>query len=408
MDRKTPGLLLSELYSAQAYVERLFHALIEMSSLQGLEECQTLAAQAEFKLSELLETQVLRTELTQQNPQQAELRSLRKVLQTGSQLMRSMVQLQGPGHAALKSCVNWINTTYDTAYELHLIVSEYTQLEIQWPRLNLIEMNPHGKESKVLALKTQQNERDKHQEQTDSPDTPRRYGKAGLYALEGGISSRRPADEDEKEEEQELDIVPHFHLPLEVLKGVYQQGPSQVDHLEWQRDKKYEDALSEGHQAILEKNHTAAIEAFSKARNYRETAEVLTLIGWTYSLMAQMEKAKSFCLKAIKQDPDYGPPYNDLGSYLLSEGQVEESIKWFELAKKAPNYQNREYPYINAGRAFMTKRKMKRALDEFSKALTLAPYHEELHQTVEKLKKSLRPATDDSSSNQKGIGPAHE
>lgn len=398
MDRKTPGLLLSELYSAQAYVERLFHALIDMSSLQGLGECQILAAQAEFKLSELLETQVFKTELAQQEPHQADLRSLRKMLQTGSQLMRSMIELQGPHPASLKASVNWINLTYETAYELHLIISEHTQLEIQWPRLNLIEMNPHGKESKVLALNTQQRKIDEYPEQSTPNTGPRRYGKAGLYALDGGLPSEPPLEEGAQKEEN-LDIVPHFTLSLEVVESVYQQGPSQVDHLEWQREKKYEDALSDGHQAILSKDYPTALEAFSKARNYRETAEVLTLMGWTHSLMAQMEKAKSYCLKAIKQDPDYGPPYNDLGSYLLSEGQVEEALKWFELAKKAPNYQNREYPYINAGRAFMTKRKLGRALDEFSKALTLAPYHDELHQTVEKLKKSLKPAED---------GPSYE
>jgi hypothetical protein len=53
----------------------------------------------------------------------------------------------------------------------------------------------------------------------------------------------------------------------------------------------------------------------------------------------------------------------------------------------------------------MTKRKLGRALDEFSKALTLAPYHDELHSTVEKLKKSLKPVEDESSINQKEDGP---
>lgn len=393
MDRKTPGLLLSELHSAQAYVERLFHSLIEMSSLQGLSECQMLAAQSEFKLAELLETQVFKPELAQQGAYQADLRSLRRMLQHGSQLMRSTLELQGPNPAVIKACVNWINATFETAYELHLIVSEHTQLEIQWPRLNLIEMNPHGKESKILTLKTQQEQaRETEQKQTPEQE-PKRFGRAGLYALEGGISNPTPTSETtESDEEESLDIIPHFYLNLEVVKSAYAQGPSQIGHLEWQREKKYEDGLSDGHHAIIQKDYQAALESFTKARNYRETAEILTLIGWTHSLMAQTEKAKSYCLKAIKQDPDYGPPYNDLGSYLLSEGQVEEALKWFELAKKAPNYQNREYPYINAGRAYMTKRKLGQALDEFSKALTLAPYHEELHQTVEKLKKSLKPA----------------
>ena len=95
-------------------------------------------------------------------------------------------------------------------------------------------------------------------------------------------------------------------------------------------------------------------------------------------------------------------PYNDLGTYLLTQGEIEESLKWFSLAKKAINYQNREYPYINSGRAWMAKKNFEKALDEFSKALTLAPFHEELHQTVEKLKRTLHRAHEKNSP-----GPLH-
>ena len=45
----------------------------------------------------------------------------------------------------------------------------------------------------------------------------------------------------------------------------------------------------------------------------------------------------------------------------------------------------------------MSARRYEKALEEFSKALALAPYHEELHQTVEKLKKSIRPQITDPS-----------
>ena len=43
----------------------------------------------------------------------------------------------------------------------------------------------------------------------------------------------------------------------------------------------------------------------------------------------------------------------------------------------------------------MTKKNLTKALEEFSKALTLAPYHEELHHTVEKLKQSIHKASVD-------------
>jgi Tfp pilus assembly protein PilF len=140
---------------------------------------------------------------------------------------------------------------------------------------------------------------------------------------------------------------------------------------------------------MSEKNFKRAEESFYKARNYCETAEVLTLLAWTYSLQGENEKAKSYCLKAIQKDDNYGPAYNDYGNYLLLEGKTEEALRFFTLAKHATNYQNREYPYINSGRALVGLKKYNEALKEFSDALTIAPYHEELHQTVMKLKWNL-------------------
>ena len=43
-----------------------------------------------------------------------------------------------------------------------------------------------------------------------------------------------------------------------------------------------------------------------KNHGLHETSEVLTLIGWVYSLLDNLERGKKFCLKAIEADPDYG------------------------------------------------------------------------------------------------------
>ena len=112
-------------------------------------------------------------------------------------------------------------------------------------------------------------------------------------------------------------------------------------------------------------------------------------MAWSYSLLDDRTQAKAYCLKAVEVDSQYGSAYNDFGNYILSEGQVKESLRWFELAKRAQNYQNREYPYINAGRAYVLLKDFEQALTEFSLALTIAPNHHELHETVSKLKNSL-------------------
>ncbi|MGZ3809950.1 MAG: hypothetical protein ACXVCE_17835, partial [Bacteriovorax sp.] len=153
--------------------------------------------------------------------------------------------------------------------------------------------------------------------------------------------------------------------------------------------EKYDQFIHRGHYFIAQKNYQEAKSSFYKARNYKDCAEILTLIGWTYSLLDDIKEAKSYCLKAIQKDTQYGPAYNDFGNYILNEGQVRESLRWFELAKRAHNYQNREYPYINAGRAYILLKQYEEGLREFSLALTLAPHHEELHETVTKLKNNL-------------------
>ena len=73
----------------------------------------------------------------------------------------------------------------------------------------------------------------------------------------------------------------------------------------------------------------------------------------------------------------------------MEEGSYEESLKWFEKAKKSINYQNREYPYINSGRVYMKVKKYDQALNELQMALTLVPTHQVLHKTVERLIRKL-------------------
>lgn len=162
-----------------------------------------------------------------------------------------------------------------------------------------------------------------------------------------------------------------------------------TDILTYKRHEKYLQFYHEGHRQLSQKNADKALEAFFKAKNFEDSAEIYTLIGWTYSQLGNLSMAKSFALKAIVKDENYGPPYNDFGTYLLTEGEVQESLKWFLKAKKARDYQNREFPFINAGRAYILLGKPSEAIEEFSFALTLDPTNNELHQTVMKLKNNI-------------------
>jgi len=221
--------------------------------------------------------------------------------------------------------IKFINLLYENAHLLHLYCQGHTPKEIELPRVNILSCEEKG----------------------------------GL---------------------------PHFFLRPKVIENT---GPCPILSLEETRKKKYAEFINLGHEAIYYKQILRAKEHFTKAINLIETSEALTLLAWVQSVLGFTEEAKKLCLKAIELDPGYGPPYNDLGMFFMEEGFFEESLKWFEKAKKSINYQNREYPYINSGRAYMKVKKYDQALKELQMALTLVPTHQALHKTVERLIRKL-------------------
>jgi len=112
--------------------------------------------------------------------------------------------------------------------------------------------------------------------------------------------------------------------------------------------------------------YTRSIEAFP-------TAEAYTFRGWTYSFLGDYDRAIAECLEAIKVDPDFGNPYNDIGAYLIEQEKWEEAIPWFEKAMTAPRYEARPYPYFNAGRVYEHKQNWTKARQCYARAFSLDP-----------------------------------
>src|SRR5688572_15741025 len=75
-----------------------------------------------------------------------------------------------------------------------------------------------------------------------------------------------------------------------------------------------------------------AIETFRKSLEIEPSAEAYTYLGWVLSLKGQIDEAIEHCEKAIALDPDYGNPYNDIGSYLIQKNKLDEAIPWLEKA----------------------------------------------------------------------------
>lgn len=145
-------------------------------------------------------------------------------------------------------------------------------------------------------------------------------------------------------------------------------------------------ALSEEARLVqLEGDIERAIDLYSKSIRILPTAEAHTARGWAYSFQDRIEDAILECERAIALDPSRGAAYNDLGSYLVSLGRFEEAIQNFELAKKAPNYGPRHYPYINLAEVYAARGMPFRAIHELREALRLCPEEPRVKSTLGEL-----------------------
>jgi Tfp pilus assembly protein PilF len=129
----------------------------------------------------------------------------------------------------------------------------------------------------------------------------------------------------------------------------------------------------EGQRLHLEGDVRAAIELYDRSIEVFPTAEAHTFRGWAFSTQNRLEDAIAECKRAIAVDPSFGNPYNDIGSYLIAQGKIDDAVTWLERAKRAPRYEPRHFPYINLGRLFASQGEVAKAIREFEGALGLCP-----------------------------------
>jgi len=133
----------------------------------------------------------------------------------------------------------------------------------------------------------------------------------------------------------------------------------------------------------------SAISLYDQSIEVYPTAEAYTFRGWALRFLGRIDDAIAECRKAIAVDPAFGNPYNDIGSYLMSKGELDAAVEWFEKAKTAPRYEPRHYPFMNLGRLNAAKGMVLRAIEEFEGALAIEPGEVSCLEMIERLRAVL-------------------
>ena len=156
-----------------------------------------------------------------------------------------------------------------------------------------------------------------------------------------------------------------------------------------ERFQKAVELLQEAYRLQMEGELDAAIERYQQSIALHPTAEAHTFLGWTYSFQGRLENAIAQCKEAIAVDADFGNPYNDIGSYLIKLGRLDEAIPWLESAIKAPRYEPRHYPHCNLGQVYWAQGLLAKAASEFERALAIEPGYPYARAALAAIRKQL-------------------
>jgi tetratricopeptide (TPR) repeat protein len=158
----------------------------------------------------------------------------------------------------------------------------------------------------------------------------------------------------------------------------------------WKDQERAMELVQQAMQHQMAGDFEEAVRLYKESITLYPTADAHTYLGWTYSFQGRIDEAIAECEIAIKIDPDFGNPYNDIGVYLMQQQKLDEAIPWLEKAKAAKRYEPRHFPHLNLGRIYAAKGMINRALEEFRAALQLNPGDSLALQAIEELESKLQ------------------
>jgi tetratricopeptide (TPR) repeat protein len=136
-------------------------------------------------------------------------------------------------------------------------------------------------------------------------------------------------------------------------------------------------------------DYEEAITLYRRSIATYPTAEAHTFLGWVYSFQQRYDEAIEECLEAIRVDETFGNPYNDIGSYLVAQGDLYNSVKWFKRALLATRYESYAFPHMNLARVYEQRGRLLEAARHYGLALEQEPGYTQAAKALRKLQARL-------------------
>lgn len=150
------------------------------------------------------------------------------------------------------------------------------------------------------------------------------------------------------------------------------------------------EAWRAGYVLHLNGEYERAVEQFRASIAAYPTAEAHTFLGWSLSHLGRLDEAIEQCKIAIRLDPDFGNPYNDIGVYLITLGRHDEAVPWLEKAIASRRYCCYHYAHTNLGRVLLGKGRLEEARRRFERALEYDPGYEPAIRGLELIQRLLK------------------
>ena len=147
--------------------------------------------------------------------------------------------------------------------------------------------------------------------------------------------------------------------------------------------------LTEAYEKQMAGKVDEAIALYLRSIASQPTPEAHTCLGWAYSAKGQFGDAIRECEKAVRLDPEYGNPYNDIGAYMIETGRWAEALTWLEKATVAERYDGRFYAWYNLGRVWEHLGEWGQALEAYRHALEQNPEYSLAAKAISRMEAAL-------------------